>query len=104
MKRNEIFNAELDHKLKPETNKAIDMRQYSAPDRVHIYFGHLDCQSEQVQNSYSAETYLLNPSGSKTFRHTCLRSDGLSTAIILGLPGNGLRGFETMMGGIAVHG
>jgi len=61
--RNEIFGAELDHKLKPETNKAIDMRQYSAPDRVHIYFGHISCQGEQIQNSYAAETYLLNPSG-----------------------------------------
>ena len=63
VKRNEIFNAELDHKLQPETDEAIDMRQYSAPDRVHIYFGHLNCQDEMIQNSYAAETYLLNPSG-----------------------------------------
>jgi hypothetical protein len=60
--RKEIFNAELDHRLKPETDEAIDMRQYSAPDRVHIYFGHLDCQDHMIQNSYAAETYLLSPS------------------------------------------
>jgi hypothetical protein len=63
VKRNEIFNAQLDHKLNPETDEAIDMRQYSAPDRVHIYFGHLNCQDEMILNSYAAETYLLNPSG-----------------------------------------
>ena len=59
--RLEIFNSELDIRLKPETDQAIDMRNYSAPQLVHIYFGHLDCQGEQVQNSYSAETYLMNP-------------------------------------------
>jgi len=52
----------IHHNSNPETDEAIDMRKYSAPSQVHIYFGHVECQDD-MQNSYAAETYLTNPSG-----------------------------------------
>jgi len=61
VKRNEVFSAQFDHNSNPETDEAIDMRKYSPPSQVHIYFGHVECQDD-MQNSYAAETYLTNPS------------------------------------------